>query len=104
VNTVNLCRADLSILKVIGCRRDAPFVFTTVVPRAASRDQHAAVNYASNPRLELEPAELNVWPFATDRIRTIGVNEPHFFIDRPRDGALYWKSHHHYFFRPAANL
>ena len=27
-------------------------------------------------------------PFATDRIRTMGVNEPHFFIDRPRDGAL----------------
>jgi hypothetical protein len=35
-------------------------VFTTVVPCAASRDQHAAVNYASKPRLELEPAELNV--------------------------------------------
>src|SRR5690349_11301797 len=39
---------------------NSPFVFTTVVPRAASRDQHVAVNYASKPRLELEPAELNV--------------------------------------------
>src|SRR5258705_895255 len=39
---------------------NSPFVFTTVVPRAASRDQRAAVNYARKPRLELEPAELNV--------------------------------------------
>jgi len=59
---------------------NSPFVFTTVC-RDSLLCQHAAVNYASKPRLELEPAELNVWPFATDQICTIGVNEPHFFID-----------------------
>src|SRR2546428_10041639 len=50
---------------------NSPFVFTTVVRRAVPRDQHAAVNYASKPRLDLEPAELNVWPLAADRVRTI---------------------------------
>src|SRR5205807_5841568 len=82
---------------------NSPCVFTTVVPRAAPRDQHAALNYASKPKLGLEPAELNVWPFATDRLRPIGVNELHFFIDRPRDGAFRCESHHH-FRRPAARL
>src|SRR5258707_14492710 len=58
---------------------NSPFCVHNGCAACAPRDQHAAVNYASKPRLELEPAELNVWPFATDRIRTIGVNEPHLF-------------------------
>ena len=54
---------------------NSPFVFTTVVPRAAPRDQHAAVNYASKPRLELEPAELNVWPICHR-------SNPHYWRER----------------------
>jgi len=53
--------------------------------------------------LELEPAELNVCHLLQIKIRTVGVRGPYFLMLRPRDGALYWKSHHH-FCRPAARL
>src|SRR3989442_2188394 len=75
------------------------FVFTTVVRRAVPRDQHAAVNYASKPRLDLEPAELNVWPLAADRVRTIlaGTNFPflHQAMPKTANRRLGWKRPSH---------